>query len=96
MQPVRDLAIAHPGRIELRVANGQDGDPDDVAAFERGIGRDVHPLDGQRPVETDAPECAMGLVAQTAALPFVQGHRQRRRAIAAKTGERQAAAKAAT
>jgi hypothetical protein len=94
MEPVGDLAVGEPGRIELGLPHFDDRDANDVPALERLIRRDVDPLDRKRPVKADPAQRAMRLVAEVAARTLVERHLQRRRAVRAQAREGEATPKA--
>jgi hypothetical protein len=92
-EPGGDLAVREAGRVELGLPDGEDRDANDILELERRIGGDVDALDGQRPIEADAPQRAVGLLAEVAAGALVQRHDHRRRTVRAETHEREAAPK---
>ncbi len=70
-EPRGDVAIRQAGRVQLLVPYRQHGDAHDVPQLDAGVGRDVDPLDLKRPVEADATERAMGVVAEVAASALI-------------------------
>ncbi len=85
--PRGQLAIADPRGVKLTLPHPEHRDPVEVAQLERGIGRDVDAPHVERPVEADPPQRAMRLLAQVAAGPLVQRHRERLAAVGAQPRE---------
>ena len=90
-KPGGDLPVGEARGIQLALSHREDRDPDEVAPLARGIGRDVDSFDRQRPVQPDAPERAVRLLAEVAAGTFVQRDPQRRTAMGTQPREREAA-----